>query len=112
MNANHSRRQMMDVLDKILQLRKSRNWTEYRLAEESGVPQSTISSWYSKGIIPSISSLEKICKAFGITMSHFFATGLEYVELTPQQKELLEKWDALNDKQKESLLLFLNVRCQ
>ena len=50
-----------------------KGWTEYQLAEKSGLTQSTISSWYRKNMIPSIPSLEKICTAFGITLSQFFA---------------------------------------
>jgi len=98
----------MNILTKITQLRMDRNWTEYRLSEESFVPQSTISSWYRKDMLPSISSLEKICKAFGITMSQFFASENELIELTNEQKEMLEKWNCLSDKQKKALLQFLD----
>ena len=38
----------MDILKRIVDLRKERNWTEYQLAEQSGLTQSTISSWYRK----------------------------------------------------------------
>ena len=59
----------MEILDKITQYRLERNWSEYQLAERSGLTQSTISSWYRKNMLPSIPSLEKICDAFGITLS-------------------------------------------
>lgn len=94
----------MDILGKITALRERRSWTIWRLAEESGVDQSTISAWYSKGRSPSIASLEKICEAFGITMSQFFAEGSAVVDLTGEQKQLLEHWSALGQKQKEALL--------
>ena len=55
---------MIDVLQKITLQRTARNWTEYQLAVRSGLPQSTISSWYRKNMLPSLSSLEKICTAF------------------------------------------------
>ena len=55
-----------------MNFRQERNWTEYQLAEKSGLPQSTISSWYRKNQIPSVQSLEKICSAFNITLSQFF----------------------------------------
>ena len=58
---------MTDVLGLIRKNREARGWTEYQLAERSGLPQSTISSWYQKGMTPSFSSLEKICDAFGLT---------------------------------------------
>ena len=37
-----------DILSMIRQNREARGWTEYQLAERSGLPQSTISSWYKK----------------------------------------------------------------
>lgn len=62
----------MDILKRIVDLRTERNWTEYQLAERSGLTQSTISSWYRKNMLPTIPSLSKICDAFGITLSQFF----------------------------------------
>ena len=58
---------MIDVLQKITLQRTARNWTEYQLAVRSGLPQSTISSWYRKNMLPSLSSLEKICTAFDMS---------------------------------------------
>lgn len=57
---------MKDILATITKYRQDRGWTEYQLAERSGLPQSTISSWYRKNMIPTVPSLEKICMAFGI----------------------------------------------
>ena len=48
---------MKDILTAITELREQRNWTEYQLAERSGLPQSTISSWFRKGMIPTVPSL-------------------------------------------------------
>lgn len=62
---------MINVLERITELRESHHWTEYQLAEHSGLTQSTISSWYRKQMLPTIPSLVKICDAFGITVSQF-----------------------------------------
>ena len=64
---------LKDILKVIAEHRVARGWTEYQLAEHAGLPQSTISSWYRKKMIPTVSSLEKICAAFGITLSQLFA---------------------------------------
>lgn len=96
----------MDVLGKITVLRERRNWTIWKLSEESGVDQSTISAWYKKGRSPSVSSLEKICEACGITMAQFF-TEDNTVDLTSNQKEMLDNWSALSEKQKEVILLLV-----
>ena len=92
---------MKDILSTITAYRQDRGWTEYQLAEHSGLPQSTISSWYRKNIIPSIPSLQKICDAFGITLSQLFACEETPVSLTPSQKKLLERWSRLNGDQQE-----------
>ncbi len=98
----------MDVLEKIRKYRIERNWTEYQLAEQSELPQSTISSWYRKNQIPTIPSMEKICKAFGITLAQFFTEdNSELTPLTKTQNELLHEWNRLNDRKKSIILKLL-----
>ena len=91
---------MTDILGMIRKNREARGWTEYQLAERSGLPQSTISSWYQKGMTPSFSSLEKICDAFGLTLSQFFADGEALLALTlrlspAQQRALVSVMDSM-----------------
>lgn len=97
---------MKDILAVIAAYRVARGWSEYQLAENADLPQSTISSWYRKNMVPTIPSLEKICKAFGITLSQLFAEGSEAVVLTEEQRLLLERWNGLG-KEKQSALLQL-----
>ena len=100
---------MTDILSMIRQNREARGWTEYQLAERAGLPQSTISSWYKKGMTPSFSSLEKICDAFGLTLSQFFADGQERLALTDDQRRLLEILALLSAQQKDALLHLLQT---
>ena len=88
-----------DILATITEYREDRGWTEYQLAEHSGLPQSTISSWYRKNMVPTIPSLEKICTAFGITLSQLFAEGNTPVSLSYSQRKLLELWASLSEDQ-------------
>ena len=90
---------MKDVLAEITRLRLKRNWSEYQLAQHSGISQSTISTWYRKNQVPTIQTLEKVCFGFGITLSQFFANDDDAVSLTESQKELLDCWAALTDTQ-------------
>ena len=62
----------MDVLKKINRMRLERNWSVYRLSIESNIPQSTLTNMFNRETLPSITSLECICNAFGISMSEFF----------------------------------------
>lgn len=99
---------MKEILAAITRYRESRGWSEYLLAERSGLPQSTISSWYCKNASPTVASLEKICKAFGITLSQLFAEGNEPVSLTPSQKVLLDRWSRLNEEQQNAVFLLID----
>ena len=98
---------MKDILTTINKYREERGWTEYQLAEQSGLPQSTISSWYRKNMVPTVPSLEKICSAFGITLSQLFAEGEVPVSLTESQRKLLEVWARLTEEQQAAVFALI-----
>ncbi|MCM1415877.1 MAG: helix-turn-helix transcriptional regulator [bacterium] len=99
---------MVDILGRITQQRLLHNWTEYQLAQKSGIPQSTISSWYRKKMLPTLPSLEKICCAFDMTMAQFLSENNCLTEITPDQQELLNKWELLTSAQKKAFLALIN----
>lgn len=107
---NRSRSEF-DVLEKITQERLSRGWTEYTLAKNAEIPQSTISTWYRKNLQPSVSSIEKICKGLDITLSAFFSDGQKDSSLTEAQQELLELWQYLSPDQKQAIIYLLKSFC-
>lgn len=89
----------MDTHARIVQLMKERRWTAYRLAKESGLPQSTITNLFKRSTTPSIPTLETICAGLGITLGQFFAEG-ELVELTQEQREFFHEWALLSVEDK------------
>lgn len=110
-----------DVLAKIERERLRRNWTEYTLAKNSELAQSTISTWYRKQLQPSVASIEKICNGLGITLSEFFedesfdetsntnSEGRAKKNITKEQHELYENWARLNPSQKKALIELLKT---
>lgn len=94
---------MADVMNRLERLMKERNWTAYRLAKETGLSASTISNMFRRNTIPSIPTLETICEAFGITLAQFFAEDWNMVELTAEQKAFFDRWVDLTPQQKELL---------
>ena len=101
---------MKDILAEITRLRLKRRWSEYQLAQHSGISQSTISTWYRKNQVPTIQTLEKVCLGFGITLSQFLANDDDAVSLTESQKELLDCWAALTETQQALFMqLFKNI---
>ena len=77
----------MDCLERIRYLLKERGWSVYRLAQEAGVPQSTLANLF-----------------LGITLGEFFAeepTLPSQGELTAQ---LLGEWEKLSPSQRQLVL--------
>ena len=98
----------MDTLVRIRELLAERGWTEYRLGKESGLSESTLSNIFHRNTIPSLPTLEAVCKSFGITVSQFFAED-EMLEVTPELKNLFNKWSALSPEQKEAVLTMMEA---
>jgi transcriptional regulator with XRE-family HTH domain len=63
---------MFDVLGRIDELREVHCWSILQVAQISGIPKSTLDTWYSKRIDPPIEAIEQICIAFNISLSDFF----------------------------------------
>ena len=97
-----------EIQERLDQLLLDRSWSEYRLAKECGLSESTIANIYRRNSVPSIATLEAICRGFGISMAQFFAEN-EMVELTPQTRELFECWRSLTSEQKEGLLTIMRL---
>jgi len=96
----------MDVLGRVRQLMKERNWSYYKLAKECGIPEATAYNMETRNTVPSMPTLEAICKGMGITMAQFFAEG-DMVEMTPDLKELFDVWVNLTPKTKSAVLQML-----
>lgn len=89
----------MDTKQRIAELAQERNWSNYELAKRSGVQLSTIQNMYHRNYEPTIPTLQALCKAFGISLSQFFAVG-ELADVTEEQREILSLWNRLSDEQK------------
>lgn len=100
---------MNELLEQITKYRLAKGWSEYELAINSNLPQSTISSWYRKNLYPTIPTLKKICDAFGITLSQIFNDDSTDIKLNSKEIQLIENFRHLNTKQQEKLIDFLSI---
>lgn len=90
----------MDTIERIRQQMQLRGWSEYRLAKESGLSQSTIANIFRRNTLPSIPTLECICGAFGISLCRFFAEE-ESAARPDAEQALLREWHALSPSQRD-----------
>ncbi|MBR7132675.1 MAG: helix-turn-helix transcriptional regulator [Clostridia bacterium] len=98
----------MDIHKRLCQLLDERGWSEYKLAKECGLSESTLANIFRRNTLPTVGTLEAICSGFGITLSHFFADG-DMVEMTPELKMLFENWVTLTAEQKNVILQMMKT---
>ena len=77
---------------RIQELLNQRGWSKYQLAKRANLPQSTISSLLNRESIPTVPTIERCCKAFGITMAEFFNSDLQGEKFTLEEEHLVYKW--------------------
>lgn len=58
----------MDILERIKSLQNERGWTNYQLAQEAAMTQSTLTNMFTRKTLPSLTTLIAICEAFEITL--------------------------------------------
>lgn len=96
------------VLEKLEQLMAARNISRYRLAKLSGIKLSTVTTIFNKRSTVSILNLSKMCSAFDLTLSEFFAS----IEGDPDSSVMcdfpMDWWRSLTDdeRRKVSSMMF------
>lgn len=93
----------MSVLEKIKKLQNERGWSTYKLAYEAGLTQSTLSNMFARGTCPTVDTLERICEAFGITLSEFFNENDKVIHVSTDELELLSGYRSLAEKEKDAV---------
>lgn len=89
----------MDILERIEALRQAKGWSLYRLSNMAGIPQSTLVNMVNRGTLPSITTLECICDAFGISLSEFFRE-----EEPAPTEDILPLYHSLSPSAKQAIL--------
>ena len=81
--------------------------SRYRLAQKSGIAQSSISTLLNRKSVPTIQTLEKICEGLDMTLAQFFAGDDKLPDLTEEQKSLLEEWNAMDEQQRQLVKAYM-----
>lgn len=97
---------MFNAQNRIRQLMAERGWTIYRLAQESGLSQTTISNIFKRNNQPSLPTVNAICDACGITLAQFF-TENDTANSPNAKSELDDSVAALKEDQREALAAWI-----
>ena len=88
------------IADNMIELCEKRGISKYRLAQMTGIAQSSLGRIMAKESLPSLPTLEKICEALDVTLSQFFCEG-DPDDLTQPQSEVLAIWNDLSAQEQE-----------
>lgn len=92
------------ILDRISELLEERHWSRYRLAEESGIPKSTLNNMFKRNHTPSIHTLLKICSGFQIGLGEFFQENNAGFAFTDRDLEVLMLYRQLGPSERRMVL--------
>ena len=98
------------IADNMIELCEKRGISKYRLAQMTGIAQSSLGRIMAKESLPSLPTLEKICEALDVTLSQFFCEG-DPDDLTQPQSEVLAIWNDLSVQEQEKECSFLIESC-
>jgi len=100
-----------DVLNRIRTLLDQRHWTTYKLAQESGLSNSTLSNLFNRRTYPTIPTLQAICKGFGITMSEFFDEETDpplTLDITDEEMDVVYRYRRLSLSRQKIMSAYLD----
>ena len=102
------------TLTRIQELCQQRGWSLYKLAKESDIPYSSLNNIFQRNTQPTISTLEKICAGFQISLHDFFI-GVETATtpiLSDEETELIQNYRTLSKSNKKILKKFITFLSQ
>lgn len=94
----------MNIINKIRKLQYERGWTDYKLAQAADISQSSLATLYARQTPPKLEMLQRICEAFGITLSQFFLDDEQIDILTEREKKMISSFRKLNPEKQQALI--------
>ena len=98
---------MINIGNRIKEIRKSKNITASALAEQIGVAQSFISGIENGNKKCSLEMLDSICTCLDISLADFFRE--DNADIDPEFKKLLMASSKLTSQQRELITKFLET---
>ena len=77
----------LDIVGRIRKENEKRGWTVYRLAKEANLSPSTLTNMMHRGTCPSLTTIENVCEAYGITLAEFLYGQDDLIHLNAEQNK-------------------------
>lgn len=95
------------ITNRIKELCDKKQMSMYALSKKTGISQSSLSNLMKRGSTPTFYTLDRICDGLGITLPQFFSEDMGRLELSSEQKNVLETWESLTDKEKAAVEIYV-----
>ena len=102
----------MKVAERIKQIRKAKSLSQKEVTAAINMGTAQYSRIENGRTDPSISTLEKIAQALGVTLAELFADGGQPTEVNSTDRTLMEKvklMEALEEKERHTLFTMLDA---
>ena len=102
----------MELSQRIKKIRKAKNLSQKDLTTAIGMGAAQYSRIENGKTDPSVSTLEKIAQALGVTLAELFADENQVFEVNSGDKTLMEKvklLESLDEKERHSLFTVLDA---
>lgn len=88
----------MTINERMFRIMEDKNIKMIDLAEYLNISKSVVSTWKKRGNNPPAEYIERICELLEVKIEYFI-TGKQYDNLTENEKELLENFKVLPERE-------------
>lgn len=99
---------MVNIGERITELRKRKNWSQSELAEAIGVSRDIIGKYQRNENSPSVEMAVKIAKAFDIPIDYLLGEG-KHATYSKDTVKRIEEIEAMDDKTKAILFNLIDT---
>ena len=91
----------MDIINNIISIMNTKDITAYQLEKDNIIKQTTFNSW-KKGSQPALDKIIKLIRYFEVSPNELF--GYDNINLSENEKELLELFNKLPEREQIKLI--------
>lgn len=98
----------MKLQDKIIQLRKSKGWSQEDLAEKLNVSRQAVSRWENGSALPDANNIFQLSKLFGVTADYLLNDDQDKTDDPQKQRDVFDVFNS-NKFRKKRLSIVASI---
>lgn len=95
---------MVDIVKKLENIRTNRGLSVYKVTQLANISQQTYYSWIKENVMPSMTSLKKVCNVLGVEITDILTDNSDSLEF----ETLKSKWNMMTLSQKQSIMSIID----